>query len=117
MKSAVGASATRHSVVTVERAPAARKARLKLCTPSPRTILPPSVSQAESVTRSTPERGSAAASGQKRYSEPGLPRSGVKSMRERLGSIGIDRGMRAEVQQRHARGMPVSSALKSPAPA
>ena len=95
-------SATRQSVVTVERAPAARNARLKLCTPSPRTIFPASVSQAESVTRSTPdnlERGS--------FRPEKIFRAGAAAFRreENARAVGIHRirhGVGADVQERYS---------------
>ena len=56
MNSVAGLSATRHRVVTVAREPAESSARLNPWRPSPRITLPRSVSQADSVARSTPRR-------------------------------------------------------------
>jgi len=56
MSSALGRSATSHIVVMAAEAPAASSARLKPSTPSPRTILPRSVSEADNVTSVTSRR-------------------------------------------------------------
>jgi hypothetical protein len=63
-------SPIRHWVATTERAPAARSGVVSPCTPSPATLTPPAVRQAESTTRSARSRSPARSAGETKPSSP-----------------------------------------------